>query len=1055
MVTTIEALAGTIARFFPLKISVRDVPLKPCDSQDFKMEVDSQQNQAHNIGFPIHGTNVIYPYHIQDRIKTDCFPQNLVTELKGSDFNLTYIQKHGFEVPVLFRDKEGLGLKVPGPKFSVRHVRMYIGSKYDLEVFDVGSGRTGLMLMRDFYKYYRDPNKDRLLDVLSLEFSHTKMNNLILAPSVVRELDWAECTWPKTMKQAHSSHKALKYPKVQKYCLLSVKGCYTDFHTEIGGSASWYHVVRGKKIFWLIPPTEHNLELYEQWLVSEKSPSTFLGDKVEKCGRCTLSPGETLLIPSGWLHAVYAQRDTLMFGGKFLHSFGIDAQLKVAKLDKIRRRPRSSRYPLFTEMLWFVLEGYVHRLLGHSYCSEKAKTEVESDICHTHLTSQELHGLKSIVLFLHILPANEKHVPQSIKDPIGLIKDVRTLVEQHRHDDHTLAITGKAVLGNILNTSDDSPSTLEESSVQPGGASTARRRRTHCRKCPSCLSKECGSCYCCRNMVKFGGTRQAKQSCARRLCLQPVLPVTTVCSVCGLDGWRRHVTHPATAGGASPSLLMECILCMDIVHRNCAEIQYRNHHGIVYNEMPSFWKCPKCCKEGGTFDHKKMPLRIQLTQQMLRNSIRILKKPYFTVRPSSAISKISIHDWMSPAGNNVKVPQLDSKCLLPVFKFLSQGDLYQCSQVCKTWSQCTIHPSLWQTMDVSHKQLTVSSLIGIVRRQPKLLILDWAQVSKRQLEWLLGRLPQLKKLSLHGCPWGDVSALKTCLCPPLTSLDLSFVSGLHDALLRDLLSAPMDTRPGLTESKCRLKGLQMLKLAGCDISDLSLRYIVQCLPTLKFLDVSLCSRITDAGVAQLGIHPASTIVTLEKLDLSSCRLLTDSCLEHLTQCKALARLDLRYTSVTSGAIEKFILDSAHGLKVVNEKLLIEMVNFNQAKRYFIITSVTKRYFIITSVTKKEGPSQNIFFMSLYFTNIILLRLQLDIQTHTHSEIVSFSEWLKNINQKQWIGFCEYPDSKLPFDVSTCTNQFLNRNGKYSKDIKASRDFRLCNDDAIKNTHKKK
>nr|CAD7199078.1 unnamed protein product [Timema douglasi] len=871
-----------------------------CVKSDIINEVDSQQNQAHNIGFPIHGTNVIYPYHIQDRIKTDCFSQNLVTELKGSDFNLAYIQKHGFDVPVLFRDKEGLGLKVPGPKFSVRHVRMYIGSKYDLEVFDVGSGRTGLMLMKDFYKYYRDPNKDRLLDVLSLEFSHTKMNNLMLAPSVVRELDWAECTWPKNMKQAHSSHKALKYPKVQKYCLLSVKGCYTDFHTEIGGSSSWYHVVRGKK---------------------------------------------------------------------------------------------------------------------------------------------ELHGLKSIVLFLHILPANEKNVPQSIKDPIGLIKDVRTLVEQHRHDDHTLAITGKAVLGNILNTIDGSPSTPEEPSVQPGGASTARRRRTHCRKCSSCLSKECGSCYHCRNMVKLGGTRQAKQSCARRLCLQPVLPVTTVCSVCGLDGgWRRHVTHPATAGGSSPSLLMECILCMDIVHRNCAAIQCRDHHGIVYNEMPSFWKCPKCCKEGGTIDHKlqrlqmrhtsepsmdcpdvnskaidckdifkteimeedvtikletsnvismntshplqlhnssdipmkkaklehslflgkpfsltetstkhevkglenlssdivsnktvvgstrhqKIPLRIQLTQQMLRNSIRILKKPYFTVRPSSAISKICLHNWMSPAGNNVKVPQLDLKCLLPIFKFLSRVDLYQCSQVCKTWSQCTIHPSLWQTMDVSHKQLTVSSLIGIVRRQPKFLVLDWAQVSKRQLEWLLGRLPQLKKLSLHGCPWGNVSALKTCLCPPLTSLDLSFVSGLQDALLRELLSAPMDTRPGLTEFKCRLKGLQMLKLAGCDISDLSLRYIVQCLPTLKVLDVSLCSRITDAGVAQLGIHPASTIVTLEKLDLSSCRLLTDSCLEHLTQCKALVRLDLRFTSVTSGAIEKFILDSVRGLKVMNEKLLIEM-----------------------------------------------------------------------------------------------------------------------------------
>lgn len=59
---------------------------------------------------------------------------------------------------------------------------------------------------------------------------------------------------------------------------------------------------------------------------------------------------------------------------------------------------------------------------------------------------QELHGLKSIVTYLHCLPANKKNVPELIKDPVALIKDVRTLVEQHRHDSSESAVTGKPVL---------------------------------------------------------------------------------------------------------------------------------------------------------------------------------------------------------------------------------------------------------------------------------------------------------------------------------------------------------------------------------------------------------------------------------------------------------------------------------------------------------------------------------------------------------------------------------------------------------------------------------
>lgn len=59
---------------------------------------------------------------------------------------------------------------------------------------------------------------------------------------------------------------------------------------------------------------------------------------------------------------------------------------------------------------------------------------------------QELHGLKAIVMFLHSLPTNKKNVPELIRDPIALIKDVRTLVERHRNDSPDAAVTGKSIL---------------------------------------------------------------------------------------------------------------------------------------------------------------------------------------------------------------------------------------------------------------------------------------------------------------------------------------------------------------------------------------------------------------------------------------------------------------------------------------------------------------------------------------------------------------------------------------------------------------------------------
>lgn len=40
-------------------------------------------------------------------------------------------------------------------------------------------------------------------------------------------------------------------------------------------------------------------------------------------------------------------------------------------------------------------------------------------------------------------------------------------------------------------------------------------------------------------MVKFGGSGRAKQTCLMRQCLRPMLPVTSSCKACHLDGWKQ------------------------------------------------------------------------------------------------------------------------------------------------------------------------------------------------------------------------------------------------------------------------------------------------------------------------------------------------------------------------------------------------------------------------------------------------------------------------------------------------------------------------------------
>ena len=433
----------------------------------------------------------------------------------------------------------------------------------------------------------------------------------------MKQIDWVESVWPRHLKEAQTEAtnvlEDMMYPKVQKYCLMSVKGCYTDFHIDFGGTSVWYHILKGKKIFWLIPPTERNLQLYEQWVLSGKQGDIFFGDTVERCARIELVAGNTFFIPTGWIHAVYTPDDSLVFGGNFLHSFGIEKQLRVAQVEDTTHVPQKFRYPFFTEMLWYLLERYVHVLLGHSHLklppeeNEKflkhLKTKSSGDNNNQikeeneekkpehvyHMTPFELHGLKAVVMYLHALPTTKKCVPELITDPIALIRDVRTVVERHRYDNPLMAVTDKPILiwwnreatrygikrqveGAAVTTKRRRRSSEEgKPTGPPPNVAKQRHRRVRCKICEPCTRPDCRQCVFCNDMVKYGGNGTMKQTCKLKKCVQRMLPVMVVCYECGLDGWGRN-PGVATLGKPPsnvPNGLLECCICFKICHPKC------------------------------------------------------------------------------------------------------------------------------------------------------------------------------------------------------------------------------------------------------------------------------------------------------------------------------------------------------------------------------------------------------------------------------------------------------------------------------------------------------
>ncbi len=66
------------------------------------------------------------------------------------------------------------------------HLLWFAGGKRIVDVMDVKTQTGDEMSMKEWVEYYEDPERERLLNVISLEFSHTRLENYVEQPTIVR-----------------------------------------------------------------------------------------------------------------------------------------------------------------------------------------------------------------------------------------------------------------------------------------------------------------------------------------------------------------------------------------------------------------------------------------------------------------------------------------------------------------------------------------------------------------------------------------------------------------------------------------------------------------------------------------------------------------------------------------------------------------------------------------------------------------------------------------------------------------------------------------------------
>ena len=279
----------------------------------------------------------------------------------GTRLTADWLRADGFRRPVVCARAEDCGAALPkaGAVPPFRLAELCAVDDAPVSVLDVASQAaepTSWSLASFFGSYWADESsREALLAMPAADISSSELGEAISAPQAVRELDWARRFWPATAAP----------PPGRQLLSACPRGGWLDFTVLQTGEAQWRGVLSGREQAVMAPGTPANLASLRRWQraceaagmarqaapidaqaaitawggvpPSSRAGGSLLGrpwcatEGVSGAVAVSLTPGQVLLVPEGWVLAVYCAEDAVTAHGAFAPGLDTAAALRTRR----------------------------------------------------------------------------------------------------------------------------------------------------------------------------------------------------------------------------------------------------------------------------------------------------------------------------------------------------------------------------------------------------------------------------------------------------------------------------------------------------------------------------------------------------------------------------------------------------------------------------------------------------------------------------------------------------------------------------------------------------
>lgn len=301
-----------------------DLAYAPLPIQRHRFMATGPSYNATSYAFGSHYAKNSEPF--RRTLRAAVFSRSGVRVLNAPQFNASYFTYHAFHEPLLIVDGNWTtaGLPRPFPVISLQDISSLLAnSGATVRGIDVASQDSFQLSSTGWTSRLTHPNPDSPVTA-QFRVLETGFRREVAPPVAVSEIDWHYL-----LPCANGAINREANPEI--YGTLCGAGAFVDFTVSPDCKATWLAVSNGQVDVFVIEPTVATIDTFRRWREDPKVPfaSVFLGDRVDRCTKVTVKGGATLVLPSGFIYALYAEHGGAFFTGFFANTLNLATHLDV------------------------------------------------------------------------------------------------------------------------------------------------------------------------------------------------------------------------------------------------------------------------------------------------------------------------------------------------------------------------------------------------------------------------------------------------------------------------------------------------------------------------------------------------------------------------------------------------------------------------------------------------------------------------------------------------------------------------------------------------------